>query len=877
MELGPTLAEKQSHTPMMQQFLRIKAQHPDDLLFYRMGDFYELFYDDAKRAADILDITLTARGKSAGQPIPMCGIPFHAADRYLSKLVEAGVAVAICEQIGDPATSKGPVERQVVRVITPGTVSDEALLDSKQDSSLLAISSHEASGERVYGLALMGISSGRLMLNEVSSSEAVITELERIKPSEILLSDDLDELASLIRHSALRRRPVWEFELEHATRLLTEHFKTKDLSAFECDHLHAAVAAAGCLFNYARETQKSELPHIQGIQLERLSDSVILDAASRRNLELDVNLAGTRDNTLASVLDTTATAMGGRLLIRWLNRPLRDRELLTSRQQIVAALMEEFRFEAIQDALRNIGDLERILARVGLRSARPRDLARLRDSFALLPDLQQLLRSIDSASTADLATRIAEFPEQTELLQRAVIENPPVVIREGGVIAEGFDEELDELRNLSSNAGQFLVDLEQREKARTGHSTLKVGYNRVHGYYIEISKGQAGGEIPAEYVRRQTLKNAERFITPELKEFEDKVLSANSKALAREKALYEELLELLAQSLTEMLASAEAIAELDVLTAFAERAVNLDYCKPDLVDESGVSITAGRHPVVETVTQDNFVANDVELGPDRQMLIITGPNMGGKSTYMRQTALIVLMALCGSYVPAESARIGMVDRIFTRIGSSDDLAGGRSTFMVEMTETANILHNATANSLVLMDEIGRGTSTFDGLSLAWAAALYIAEQLHCYTLFATHYFELTSLPDNFDGIANVHLDAVEHDKGIVFLHAVKQGPANQSYGLQVAQLAGIPASVIEQARNKLQQLESDAVLAAANSGGSSASGADSKNIEEKPQQAELFGSAPHPAVDYLQRLNPDEITAREALDILYQLKKKTTG
>ncbi len=849
----------------MQQFLRIKAQHPDDLLFYRMGDFYELFYDDARRAADILDITLTARGKSGGQPIPMCGIPFHAADRYLAKLVEAGVAVAICEQIGDPATSKGPVERQVVRVITPGTVSDEALLDSRQENSLLAIGSSTGEQQQtVYGLALLSISSGRLVLNEVQSIEAVLTELERIKPSEILLADELLALGERIRHSALRKRPVWDFELDNARRLLTQHFKTRDLSAFECEHLHAALGAAGCLFNYARETQKSDLPHIQGIQLERQDDAVILDAASRRNLELDINLAGTRDNTLASVLDTTTTPMGGRLLVRWLNRPLRDRQLLLDRQEVTTALMQDFHYEAVRDTLGSIGDLERILARLGLRSARPRDLARLRDGLLLLPDLQQQLARIDNPQVGTLASRISQFPEQSALLERAIIENPPVVIREGGVIATGYDAELDELRDLSSNAGQFLVDLEQREKARTGTSTLKVGYNRVHGYYIEISKGQAAGELPAEYVRRQTLKNAERFITPELKEFEDKVLSANSKALAREKALYDELLETLAASLRELVASATALAELDVLTTFAERAITLDYSRPELCEEEGISITGGRHPVVETVTTESFVANDVDLNEQQRMLIITGPNMGGKSTYMRQTALITLLALCGSYVPAQSARIGMVDRIFTRIGSSDDLAGGRSTFMVEMTETANILHNATAKSLVLMDEIGRGTSTFDGLSLAWAAALHIAEQVHCFTLFATHYFELTSLPDSYEGISNVHLDAVEHDNGIVFLHAVKQGPANQSYGLQVAQLAGIPASVISHARQKLQQLETDAAKPI------------TQGTPEKPQQAELFGSEPHPAVDFLQRLNPDEITAREALDILYQLKKKTS-
>lgn len=857
------MSDNSAHTPMMQQYLRIKAQHPDELLFYRMGDFYELFYDDATRAAQVLDITLTARGKSAGQPIPMAGIPYHAVDRYLVKLVAAGVSVAICEQIGDPATSKGPVERQVVRIITPGTISDEALLDANQDSSLLAVAcAPHQTKQTLYGLAMLSISSGRLVLNEVLGEDALLTEIERLKAAEILIPDDRPQLEALLRQGTRRRRPIWEFDLDNARRLLTQHFKTRDLSAFDCEHLPVALQAAGCLFQYARDTQKSELPHIQGVRIEALDDSVILDAASRRNLELDVNLSGKREHTLLAVLDRTATAMGGRLLSRWINRPLRDHQRLLQRQQVVAALMADFHFEQCAEVLARIGDLERILARLGLGSARPRDLARLRDGLAALPDLQRLLAAIEAPELSQLATRIGEFPAQTDLLTRAIEDNPPVVIRDGGVIAAGYDAELDELRNLSSNAGDFLVQLEQREKQRTGSSTLKVGFNRVHGYYLEISKGQAGGELPADYQRRQTLKNAERFVTPELKEFEEKVLSANSKALAREKALYDELLVSLATDLSALLASVEALAELDVLNTFAERAVNLDYCRPELSTEPGIHIVAGRHPVVETASDDNFVANDVSLDPTRHMLIITGPNMGGKSTYMRQTALIVLLACCGSYVPADQARIGPVDRIFTRIGSSDDLAGGRSTFMVEMTETANILHHATANSLVLMDEIGRGTSTFDGLSLAWAAAVHIAEQLHCLTLFATHYFELTGLPDSHDGVANVHLDAVEHDNGIVFLHAVKPGPANQSYGLQVAQLAGIPAAVIGRARDKLQQLEAESRL---DSGRAAA---------QQPQQAELFSSPLHPALETLERLQPDELSAREALAILYELKDK---
>ena len=862
------MTDEQSHTPMMQQYLRIKAQHQDNLLFYRMGDFYELFYDDAKAAADMLDITLTARGKSAGQPIPMCGIPFHAIDRYLGKLVDAGVSVAICEQIGDPNSTKGPVERQVVRIITPGTVSDEALLDENKDSCLMAAYVDQQSV--TYGLALMDINSGRFVLSEVNGEDTFLNEIERIKPAEILLSEESNHAYASLNHPAKRKRPVWEFELDNAVRLLAQHFNTRDLAAFDCQEMHIAIQAAGCLLQYAKETQKRELPHIQGIRVEKLKDSVVLDAASRRNLELDTKLSGGHDNTLVAIMDNTSTTMGSRLLTRWINRPLRHRQKLQSRQDVVAALIEDYRFEKAGQHLRKISDLERILARLGMRSARPRDLTRFRESLLALPALQKLLEEIDSKAVHQLAPRIALFPEQTSLLERAITENPPVVIREGGVIATGYDIELDKLRDLSSNAGQYLVDLEVREKERTGLSTLKVGFNRVHGYYIEVSKGQSKNELPAEYVRRQTLKNAERYITPELKEFEDKALSSKSKALAREKDLYDALLDKLAEELGRLIISAEAIAELDVLNNFAERAANLDYTRPTLVDEPGIIIENGRHPVVEQAIEDTFVANDLCLNEQQKMLIITGPNMGGKSTYMRQTALIVILALCGSWVPASMACIGPIDRIFTRIGSSDDLAGGRSTFMVEMTETANILHNATPLSLVLMDEVGRGTSTFDGLSLAWASAVYIAEKLQAYTLFATHYFELTSLPASYENIVNVHMDAIEHDDGIVFLHALKSGPANQSYGLQVAKLAGVPLSVITQAKNKLTQLENESLTGGIQQ-------------EQKPQsgqtnqraQGDLFVLKAAPAIEYLKRLNPDEITAKEALSILYELKNKT--
>ena len=857
------MTKKPTHTPMMQQFLRIKAENKETLLFYRMGDFYELFYEDAKIASEILDITLTSRGKADNQAIPMCGIPYHAADRYLAKLVQAGRSISICEQIGDPATSKGPVERKVVRVITPGTVSDESLLDENYDNCLVAVSGENVLEKKKavfqYGIAHMNISSGRFVLTEVIGYEALLSELERIKPAELLIREDLLETDSEIAKYTVRKRPIWEFEADTAYRSLCEHFQVRDLSIFSCDGFTTGIEAAGCLLNFAKETQKAELPHIQGLKVELPGESVILDTASRRNLEIDVNLAGSKENTLISVIDSTCTPMGRRLLSRWVNRPLRERSELRTRQELVGSFIEQFRFEKIRELIKGFGDLERIFARLGLRTARPRDLTTMRESLSLLPELQKYLQDINTPATLSLSERIGEFPEQVDTLRRAIKENPSAVIREGGVIAEGYNSELDQLRNLNRNAGQYLVDLELKEKEKTNLSTLKVGFNRVHGYYIEISKGQAISELPPEYIRRQTLKNAERFITPELKKFEDKILSANSKALAREKALYEELLEILAQNLSELLVCAESIAEIDVLNSFAERATNLNYCKPEISKKPGICIENGRHPVVEETITTQFIDNNLHLKDNQKMLIITGPNMGGKSTYMRQTALIVLMALTGSYVPASSAVIGPVDRIFTRIGSSDDLAGGRSTFMVEMTETATILRNATSDSLVLMDEIGRGTSTFDGLSLAWSAAIYMAERIQAFTLFATHYFELTSLPDTFTSIKNVHLDAVEHDNGILFLHKVKSGAANQSYGLQVAKLAGIPSIVIKQAREKLQQLELET---------------DGQRAHQEVEQGDFFDTEPHPAIQQLESINPDLITAPEALIMLYELKSK---
>ncbi len=795
-------------TPMMQQYWRIKADYPNTLLFYRMGDFYELFFDDARRVSKLLDITLTARGESGGKPIPMAGVPYHAADNYLAKLVRLGESIAICEQVGDPATSKGPVERRVMRIITPGTVTDELLLDERRDNLLVAIQRLDS----VYAIASVDVASGRFTVMEMASEEGLAAELERLRPSELLVAEDIRfESPSILENRAgVQRQPPWLFDTESGKRLLTAQFSTHDLAGFGASDLTAAIGAAACLLQYVKDTQKTALPHLQGLRVERREDSIIMDAATRRNLELDINLGGGTDNTLAAVMDQTATAMAGRLLRRWLHRPIRDRAVLRNRYHSIAALIDDHRYQAIHETLKGIGDLERILARVALRSARPRDLAAIRDTLSLTPHLRALLAPIDATGLANLREGIGEHPDLHALLSRAIIESPPVLIRDGGVIADGYDAELDELRTLRFNSDQFLLDLEKRERENSGIANLKVGYNRIHGYYIEITRSQSD-TVPANYTRRQTLKGAERFITPELKIFEDKVLSAKERALAREKGLYDELLDRLQNELAPLQRCANAIAELDVLTNLAERALTLNLSQPELTDEPCLRIRAGRHPVVEHVLGTPFVPNDLDLHDKRRMLIITGPNMGGKSTYMRQTALIALLAHIGSFVPAEAASLGPIDRIFTRIGAADDLAGGRSTFMVEMSETANILHNATAQSLVLMDEIGRGTSTFDGLALAWACAEYLAREIGPFTLFATHYFELTVLPDRIDSIANVHLTAAEHGHGIVFLHSVKHGPASQSYGLQVAGLAGVPQKVLAHARERLRELENNAV------------------------------------------------------------------
>ena len=841
---------------MMRQYLAIKAEYPDMLLFYRMGDFYELFYDDAKQAASLLDITLTARGKSGGNPIPMAGVPYHAVEGYLAKLVRKGESVAICEQVGDPATSKGPVERKVTRIVTPGTLTDEALLAETRDNLVAAV----FAGESHIGVAWLDLAGGRFLLTEVPDIEALQAEIERLRPAEVLVDEDQALDDSLREGIRVTRRPPWHFELDSATRLLSAQFGTRDLSGFGCAGFPSGVVAAGALLQYVTDTQKTTLPHLQSITAERREDAVIMDGPTRRNLELEESLSGHREHTLAGVMDHCQSPMGSRLLRRWIQRPLRDPQVLMGRYQAVETLQARGTTARLQADLNGIGDVERILARVALRSARPRDLRQLAESLSRLPGLRTCLADLESPLLGDLREQVGEHRRQHGLLTKAIIDTPPMLIRDGGVIADGYDDELDDLRAIAANADQYLLDLEAREKQRTGIATLKLGYNRVHGYYIEISKGQAD-KAPVEYVRRQTLKGAERYITPELKEFEDKVLGARERALAREKWLYEDLLDRLHEVLATMQQTAFALAELDVLACFAERADTLQLARPVLADTPCIDIQGGRHLVVEQVIDTPFVANDVSLDDSQRLLVITGPNMGGKSTYMRQTALIAILAHIGSFVPAESLRIGPLDRIFTRIGASDDLAGGRSTFMVEMTETATILHNATEQSLVLMDEIGRGTSTFDGLSLAWAAAHYMGEAARAFTLFATHYFELTALADEILACRNVHLDATEHAGELVFLHAVKPGPANQSYGLQVAALAGVPKAVIRRAQRYLATLEA---LQSAHA--------------ESPQRQLDFAVAEAGVDDELRdaidALDPDAMTPREALDALYRLKDR---
>jgi DNA mismatch repair protein MutS len=840
---------------MMQQYMRLKAQHPDKLVFYRMGDFYELFFDDAVRASKMLDITLTQRGASAGEPVRMAGVPFHSIEQYLAKLVKLGESVAICEQIGDPATSKGPVDRQITRVVTPGTLTDAALLDDRRENLLMAVN---VQGDQL-GLAWLSLASGRFVALDTHAAN-LASELQRLQPAEILVADDRRDTALEAAGVTIKRLAPWQFDAESANRVLVRHFDTRDLSSFGANELGASLGAAGALLEYARATQSAAIAHVRALFVEHDAQFVRMDAATRRNLEISETLRGEPEPTLLSVLDTCVTSMGSRWLRHALHHPLRDREIVSGRLNAIAVLRADGFDAKLRDALRAMCDVERIASRIALRNARPRDLSALRDTLARLPALHALLLSLPAERIASLAADSAPLPAVADLLTRSILAEPAALLRDGGVINDGFDAELDELRAIRSNGGEFLIALEVRERERTGIANLKVEYNRVHGFYIEVTHANTQ-KVPDDYRRRQTLKNAERYITPELKTFEDKALSAQDRSLAREKFLYEELLDKLTPELPALQKLAAALAELDGLATLTERSIALGYAQPQFTDEEVLQIESGRHPVVEGRI-DEFIANDTTLAANRRLLLITGPNMGGKSTYMRQTALIVLLAHAGSFVPAKSALIGPVDRIFTRIGASDDLAGGRSTFMVEMTEAANILHNATACSLVLMDEVGRGTSTFDGMALALAIARHLVETSRSYSLFATHYFELTRLAEEYPEVANVHLDAVEHKDKIVFLHAVEPGPASQSYGIQVAQLAGVPAAVVRAAKKHLASLEQEAA--------------------NRHPQGDLFSAGPrapaeqeeNPALAALRDVDPDALSPKEALELLYRLKQQ---
>lgn len=841
-------AEK--HTPMMQQYLGIKAEHPDKLLFYRMGDFYELFMEDAENAARLLDLTLTSRGNSNGQKIPMAGVPVHAAEGYLGRLVKSGQSIAVCEQVSDPAASKGLVKREVVRIVTPGTITDENLLDQKRDNHICAI--YQTTDE--IGLASIELGSGDFLLQSLSNQQELEAELERLKPAEVIIQ----EYSNLnLTGRKTQTQAEWIFDFDSTYRLLKEQFGTKDLVGFGCEDIPTAICAAGALLQYVKDTQRKALPHITGCRVQRHDEHIIVDAISRKNLEIDQSIDGGTKHCLTSVIDITKTAMGARCLRRWIGQPSLDFSVLNNRYAAIDSLIQTSLYTELQSHLKIIADIERIRARIAIQTSRPRDLTSLRDSLQQLPNIQSLLQVFTEGRINTLQTQLNTPNELLNLLVSSLQDEPSAFIKDGGVIAHGYDTELDELRTLHTNADDYLIQLEQREQQETGISTLKVAYNRVHGYYIEVSKLHIEN-IPDRFTRRQTLKNVERYITPELKEFEDKVLSAKERALSREKYLYDQILEQLLEYLTPLQSIANAVAELDVIACFSHVAVEFNYVQPKLKSSTGIEIKQGRHPVVERIHDTPFVANDISLTPDERLLLITGPNMGGKSTFMRQTALITILAFAGCYVPAESASLGPIDRIFTRVGAADDLSTGRSTFMVEMTEAANILNNATEKSLVLMDEIGRGTSTFDGLSLAWGCANHLLQKNRALTTFATHYFELTSLADEVEGAVNIHIDAIEHDDEIVFLHTVKPGPANQSYGLQVAKLAGVPKSVITTARQRLALLEQQS---------------QSKDNIQSQLPLAIETQETHPALEKLSEINPNDLSPKQALDLLYELKQ----
>lgn len=874
MNSAEIMADLDSHTPMMQQYLKVKTDYQHALLFYRMGDFYELFFEDAHLAAKLLGITLTHRGKASGQPIPMAGVPYHSAEGYLARLVKAGRTVAICEQVGE-VTGKGPVERKVVRILTPGTLTDDALLGSYQSSNLVALCIQQ----NQIGLALLDLSAGIFKVQQQDyKPEQLAIELARLMPSEILIDEDLidQNIIEQIKKNLdcpIAKRPNVDFNLNNAHKTLCDQFSVSTLSGFGLDPFPLARAAAAALIHYAKETQKTALPHIRSIQIEQSTDFIALDPITRRNLEI-IEPLFEHGTSLFQLINDCQTAMGGRLLSRTLMQPIRDTAILDARLDATEQLLKGFHEAPVRLVLKEIGDIERVLSRVALGSARPRDLVQLRHACAQIPFLRHALAPVLKTQQSKLLTQLdqelGDFKSLHQHLMAAIVENPPVLLRDGNVIAEGYDDELDELRKIRDHAGQFLIDLEIKERERTGINTLKIGYNRVSGYYIELTRAQAE-QAPADYIRRQTLKNAERYITPELKGFEDKVLSSESRALAREKLLFESLLDELRQNIAHLQMMSAAIAHIDVLANFAHQARLNSWARPEFTAETCIKIQAGRHPVVEALNKAPFTPNDTFLDPQHRMAIITGPNMGGKSTFMRQTALISLLAYCGSFVPAKAAKLGSIDRIFTRIGSADDLSTGKSTFMVEMTETSQILHHATSQSLVLMDEVGRGTSTYDGLSLAWACVVDLTKRVKCLCLFATHYFELTELGGEA-GIDNYHVTAQELNGNLILLHKVQHGPASQSHGLQVAKLAGIPASVIKEAQKRLKILEKQQHQHLPSSVQNDLFSSVEHEIETQVIEKIVEVEAKSPALELLQNIDVDDLTPRQALEQLYQLK-----
>lgn len=859
---------KLTHTPMMQQYLSIKAEYPDILLLYRMGDFYELFYEDAKYAAQILDLTLTHRGQSMGEPIPMAGVPYHAADSYLAKLVQTGHSVAICEQVApeDPTLpQKGPMERKVTRVITPGTLVEEDLLQANCPNTLIALTTHK----QKFGLSALELSSGEFNLLELDyiPNKSQLTEvLNRYNPQEILIPENFTILLDYDKKN-IKQRALFEFNFNTSYKLICNQFGVNNLQAFECDNLTAGIMAAGAVLRYAQAMHQNSLQHIQKISLDKNEDFILLDQHTIKNLEINWDNAGGR-NSLINIIDKTKTPMGARLLKKWLANPIRNQAIIQERQASVTAFIntnqESNNIQAIQENLAQIGDLERILTRIGLKSARPRDLVKLKQGLAVLPALKKQLIQTKALDNKQL-TQLGEHQAEYDLLKASISDNPPATIRDGNIILPEFNSQLDKLKAIFEKTQDFLTQLEQKEQQRSQISTLKVAYNKIHGFYIEISKAQAKN-APKDYIRRQTLKNAERFITSELKDFEQEFLSSKERALALEKQIYNEILDKLIQSLKLIQTSAKILAKIDVLVNFAERAISLNYTCPKLVSENIIHLQNSRHSIVE-LNQENFIPNDIELSNSTPIKLITGPNMGGKSTYMRQTAICVLLCYIGSFIPAESAKIGPIDRIFTRIGAQDNLAKNQSTFMVEMTETANILHNATQNSLILLDEIGRGTSTYDGLAIAYATLEYISTKIKAFCMFATHYFELTKMAEKLTNCQNIHFAAKEYAGGIIFLHKVAKGAASKSYGLQVASLAGLPQAVLTTAKSTLDNLESS---------GNSEIKINHDSIQKKSKPDIKLEPINSKLINKISDLDIDSLTPKAALEILYQLQEITT-